>query len=257
MGRIDFATFAGVVAAFGLVFYAIHLGSGVEPFFDAKSLLIVVGGTIGATLINFPMNDFRRTLPLLKTALFPEPAQVAQRTSRILDVARRIRAGGPSAVHADIAHEEDSFFRTCLELLAEEEQEEEIRNVLEIELSFLEDRHRRGAQLFQTMGAVAPAMGLIGTLIGLVAMLQDLENPGQIGPAMALALLTTFYGAMFANLIFLPIAGKLRTRSEEEFLLKELTIEGIVGVAQGINPRMIERRLLSFLPPEKRRSEYE
>src|SRR5690606_10089444 len=126
-----------------------------------------------------------------KTAFFPEPAPVKQRTSKVLDIARRFRAGGPSAIHDDIALEEDSFFRTCLELLGEEQSELEIRSVLDIELSFLEDRHRRGAQLFQTMGSVAPAMGLIGTLIGLVQMLQNLEDPSGIGPAMALALLTT------------------------------------------------------------------
>lgn len=257
MKRLDLATLFGVLAAFGLVLYAIHIGSGLESFWDIKALLIVVGGTLGATLINFPMGDFSRTLPLIKTAFFPDRASVQHRTSRILDIARRIRAKGPKAIHEDIGAERDSFFRKCMELLSEEETEEEIRNVLEIELSFLEDRHRRGAQLFQTMGTIAPAMGLIGTLIGLVQMLQNLDDPALIGPSMAVALLTTFYGAMFANLILLPIAGKLRTRSEEEFLLKELTIEGVAGVAQGINPRMIERRLLSFLSPEQRSSEYE
>ncbi len=255
--RIDFATIFGVFAAFGLVFYAIYLGGGAASFIDAKALLIVVGGTLGATLINFPLSDFRRTLVLLKTALFPDRASTQLRVRKILDIARRIKVDGPKALHSDIEKESDSFFRRCLELLADEEPGEEIDKILNIELSFLEDRHRRGAQLFQTMGAIAPAMGLIGTLIGLVQMLQNLEDPSRIGPYMAVALLTTFYGALLANVILLPIAGKLRSRSEEEFLLKEMTIEGIIGVSQGSNPRLIERRLLSFLSPEQRKSEYE
>jgi len=153
--------------------------------------------------------------------------------------------------------ERDPFFKKCLMLLVDGYDAPELRKILEMELAYLDDRHRRGARLFQTMGAIAPAMGLIGTLIGLVQMLGNLDDPSEIGPAMAVALLTTFYGAVLANLVFLPLAGKLRTRSEEETLYKEMTIEGICGIAEGLNPRMIKQRLFSFLPPEKRYAEYE
>ena len=255
--KLDVATLTGIVAAFGLVIVAIKLGGGLSYFFDAKALLIVLGGTLGATLVNFPLRDFSRAMPALKTAFFPDQFSTKLRTSKILDYARKYRASGPESVQAELRKESNRFLRDCIELLTEGHGEDEIRKVLEIELGFSEDRHRRSAQLFQTMGTIAPAMGLVGTLIGLVQMLQNLDSPSGIGPAMAVALLTTFYGALFANLVFLPIAGKLRSRSEEEFLLKELTIEGIAGVAAGANPRVIERRLLSFLPPEQRQSEYE
>ncbi|MCB0359500.1 MAG: motility protein A [Bdellovibrionales bacterium] len=254
---VDYGTFAGAAAAFGLVFLAIYLGGGLSSFLDLKSLLIVIGGTIGATLVNFPLQDFLRSMSILKTTLFPTPHSSRQRIRKILELARRIRSDGVLALQDEATGEPDMFFRKCIEMIVDGHEPDEIRQVLEIELSFLEDRHRRGAQLFQTMGAIAPAMGLIGTLIGLVQMLQNLSNPNEIGPAMAVALLTTFYGAVFANLVFLPIAGKLRSRSEEEFFLKELTIEGIIGVARGQNPRMIEQRVLSFLPPEERQSEYD
>jgi chemotaxis protein MotA len=257
MKQIDLATLIGVFAAFGLVFLSIHLGGGLHSFLDLNSLLIVLGGTLGATLVTFPLGDFKRSMPALKTAFFPNKSSVHKRISRILNIARRVRADSVESVSGDVAGESDTFFRHCLELLIDGQDEEEIRHILGIELDFLEDRHRRSSQLFQTMGTIAPAMGLIGTLIGLVQMLERLNDPSQIGPSMALALLTTFYGAIFANLIFLPLAGKLRSRSEEESLIKEMTIEGIAGVAQGVNPLIIERRLLGFLPPEQRLSEYD
>ncbi|MCB0357982.1 MAG: MotA/TolQ/ExbB proton channel family protein [Bdellovibrionales bacterium] len=255
--RLDFSTFIGIVAAFGLVAFAIQLEGGLRAFLNTKAILVVVGGTLGATLVNFPLGDFARTLRLLRAAFFPNPTPIAGRITQIVECARRFRNDGAEALGPVLREERDRFFRQSLELVAEGFDEREIRKVLELELEFSEDRHRRGAQLFQTMGMIAPAMGLIGTLIGLVQMLQTLEDPAGIGPGMAIALLTTFYGAVLAYLVFIPIAGKLRARSEEEILFKELTIEGVAGIAEGANPRMIERRLLTFLPPEQRSSEYE
>lgn len=255
--QLDPATFMGIVAAFGLVFYAIHMGGTLRTFFDPPSLLIVLGGTIGATLVNHPLSDFARTFSLLGTAFFPTRTWVHDRIARLLHFARRLRAEPLQNLRGEFEEESDSFFRQCLELLVDGVKPDEVRKIAEIELSFLEDRHRRGAQLFQTLGQVAPAMGLIGTLIGLVQMLQVIEDPAKIGPGMSVALLTTFYGAILANLIFIPIAGKLRSRSEEEFLFKELTIEGVVGLADNLNPLALERRLLRFLPQEQRVSEYE
>ncbi len=255
--RLDIGTILGICAAFGLVFLAIHIGGGLNFFYDGKALLIVLGGTIGATLINFPLKDFKRTFIGLKQAFFPDQRSVGARLHKIIDLARKVRGEDVKAIQEEVYQEDDRFFQKCLELLTDSQDERQIRRTMEIELSFLEDRHRRGAQLFQTMGTISPAMGLIGTLIGLVQMLQHLEDPSKIGPSMAVALLTTFYGAVFANLVFLPLAGKLRSRSEEEFMIKDLTIEGVAGIAEGLNPRMIEQRLLSFLPPEERESEYE
>jgi chemotaxis protein MotA len=125
---------------------------------------------------------------------------------------------------------------------------------LDTELDFIKNRHQLGAEIFTTMGAFAPALGMIGTLIGLVQMLQSMEDPSTIGPAMAVALLTTFYGSIMANIICMPIAGKLRTRSREEALTKEITIQGIMSLSSGDNPRILEQKLQAFIPPNERRS---
>lgn len=255
--EVDYATLGGAAAAFGLMFLAILFGGGVILFIDFPSFLIVIGGTIGATLVNFPLEDFKRTVDVVRTAFFPVRTSAMQRVSRILELARRARAEGLLSLQSEIFLESDPFVRKCIELAVDGYEPKEIRRILDIELAFLEDRHRRGAQLFQTMGNVAPAMGLIGTLIGLVQMLQNLNNPEQIGPAMAVALLTTFYGAVLANILFLPLAGKLRARSEGEKLIKQISVEGIIGIVENANPRLIELRMLSFLSPDARRSEYE
>ena len=255
--EVDYATLGGAAAAFGLMFLAILLGGGVILFFNFPSFLIVIGGTIGATLVNFPLEDFKRSVDVVRTAFFPVRLSAMQRVSRILDLARLARADGILALQNEIFLESDPFLRKCMELAVDGYETKEIRRILDIELAFLEDRHRRGAQLFQTMGTIAPAMGLIGTLIGLVQMLQNLNNPNEIGPAMAVALLTTFYGAVLANVLFLPLAGKLRARSEGEKLIKQISVEGIIGVVENANPRLIELRMLSFLSPDIRRSEYE
>ncbi|MCC6220156.1 MAG: motility protein A [Deltaproteobacteria bacterium] len=255
--QLDHATLFGVGAAFGLVVLAIALGGGGRSFFDLNSILIVGGGTIGVTLINFPLGDFLKTLTLLKTALVYERASGIHRLKKLVDMARRVRADGALAIEDEMFKEADPFMQKAMGLLADNNKAEEIRRTLEIELTFLDDRHRHGSQLFQTMGTISPAMGLIGTLIGLVQMLSHLDDPSQIGPAMAVALLTTFYGAMAANIVFLPLAGKLRAKSKKEMLIKEMTIEGLVCISEGLHPRIIEQRLLSFLPPEERSSDYD
>jgi len=261
--RIDGGTILGAISAFGLVIIAMYSGGNFRSFVDFNSFLIVVGGTVGATFITFPLSEFGRSIEALRTAFFPDDYSVEHRTSKLLEIARRYRGISSKEnlnselLSPEILANEDSFFKQCVELLGEGLDKDAIRKILDIDLTFLEDRHRRAAQLFQTMGAIAPAMGLIGTLIGLVQMLQNLNDPKSIGPSMAVALITTFYGAVLANMLFIPLAGKLRARSEEEFLLKELTVEGIVGIAEGLNPRVIERRLLSFLPHDQHSSEYE
>ncbi len=130
-----------------------------------------------------------------------------------------------------------------------------IQEVLETEIQYLEERHEVGAELLITLGTYAPAMGMIGTVIGLVQMLQTMSDPSTIGPAMAVALITTFYGALLANLVFNPMAGKLKARSKEEVLLKEMILLGILSISKGENPRIIEEKLSSFLPPKTRKQE--
>lgn len=253
--RLDLGTVLGVGGAFGLVSLAILFGGSITAFLDFPSLLIVVGGTLGATLINYPLQDFIKAFRVLRPTFFPETISPGTRMERIINMARTARGGGALALEAESDSEEDPFLRKCLELMVDGSKPEEIRHIMELELAF-PDCYRRAAQLFQTMGTIAPALGLIGTLIGLVQMLGNLEEPAAIAPAMAVALITTFYGAILANLVFLPVAGKLHRRSQEELLIKEMTVEGILSIATGAHPRLVEQHLMGFLPAEERWTQF-
>jgi chemotaxis protein MotA len=192
----------------------------------------------------------------IKTVLFPEYSNALGRLRRLIDLSQQARAEGHLSLQDVSLSEPDPFLRKCIELIADGVDAKEVKEVLELELDLIGDRHSKGAEIFQTMGSVAPAIGLLGTLIGLIQMLQHMDDASSIGPSMAIALLTTFYGALIANLFCLPLAGKLRSRSSEETLLKEMTIEGTICIIEQKHPRVIESRLLCFLPTRDRRSEF-
>ena len=148
----------------------------------------------------------------------------------------------------------DEFLKKGVQLSIDGLEPEEIRDILDTEIDYIRNRHQLGAEIFTTMGTFAPAMGMIGTLIGLVQMLQRMDDPSTIGPAMALALLTTFYGSIMANICCMPVAGKLKTRSKEEMLVKEMIVQGIISLSNGDNHRIVEQKLMAFIPPNKIRS---
>lgn len=251
-GEPDMATVVGIVCALGLVFLAIVLGGDLSSFVNLSSILIVFGGTAGATLVTFSFDDIRRAGAVLRQAVFEDRYETELRVRRMSEIARRARNDGLLALEQVAYSEPDEFLRKGLQLVADAVPAAEIEHTLTLELEQGAERHRRGALIFQTMGAVAPAMGLLGTLIGLVQMLHNLNDPSKIGPGMATALLTTFYGALVAYLVFLPIAAKLRNRSTDETRVKQLTIEGLVAIAREMNPRLVEQHLQVFLPPESR-----
>jgi chemotaxis protein MotA len=253
-GETDRNLLWGLLTAFGLVFAAVVAGGEIDAFLDIRSFLIVCGGTFGAALVALPKKDIEAAIPLFKRMLTPPPLNAQQRIDQILELARRARKDGTLSIQTAVYHEPDPFMRKCIELVVDDLPPADIHRTLEIELAVEEDRARHGAQVFQTLGGLAPAMGLIGTLIGLIQMLKNLEDATMIGPAMALALLTTFYGALLANVVFLPLAAKLRRLCSEELLIKELTLEGVLEIVRGINPRLVETRLEGFLPPEQRNS---
>ena len=164
----------------------------------------------------------------------------------------RSRKEGILALEKEIKNIKEEFFKKGIQLSIDGLEPQEIKDILETEVDFIRTRHELGAEIFTTMGTFAPALGMIGTLIGLVQMLQTMDDPSSIGPAMAVALLTTFYGSMMANLVCIPIAGKLKTRSKEEVLNKEMTIQGIISLSNGDNPRILEQKLKAFVPPNQR-----
>ena len=254
---MDLATVAGIISAFGLVLAAIVMGGSITAFIDVPSMLIVVGGTFGATLINFPLGSVLGVIGVVKNAFFAKVMAVPEVISQFVDFATKARREGILALEASMNEVDDKFLSKGLQLTIDGLEPQSIQEILETEIEYVQSRHSLGADILGTMGTFAPALGMIGTLIGLVQMLQNMSDPSKIGPAMAVALLTTFYGALMANVVFNPLAGKLRNRSKEEILVKELILNGVMSIARGDNPRIIEQKLHSFIPPGMRKSAFE
>ena len=251
---MDIATILGVISAFGLMCIAISMGGGIQLFINIPALMIVVGGTLGATMINYPVKDVLGVFKVVKKALFAKKISVTELIKRFVTFAKKSRKEGILTLEDDIKDVSDEFLRKGVQLAIDGLEPQEIREILETEIDFVRSRHQLGAEIFTTMGTFSPALGMIGTLIGLVQMLQTMDDASKIGPAMAVALLTTFYGSIMANIVCLPIAGKLRTRSKEEVLTKEMAIQGIASLSNGDNPRILEQKLQAFIPPNQRES---
>lgn len=249
---MDIATVLGVISAFGLVVVAIFMGSGLKVFIDIPSVMIVVGGTLGATMINYPLKEVVGVMRVAKHAIMTKNIAVSDLIKRFIQFAQKSRKEGILALDGELKNVKDDFLKKGIQLSIDGLEPQEIRDILDTEVDFIRNRHQLGAEIFTTMATFAPALGMIGTLIGLVQMLQNMDDPNKIGPAMAVALLTTFYGSLLANLVCMPIAGKLKTRSREEMLTKELTIQGVISLSNGDNPRILEQKLLAFIPPNQR-----
>ncbi|MCF7802847.1 MAG: flagellar motor protein [Candidatus Marinimicrobia bacterium] len=249
---MDFATLIGVVAGVTLVFFSIFNGGGGSTFLEINSLLIVLGGTLSATFINFKIKDVLGVFTVVKNAFANQEVVYHQILEEMVNLSMIARREGILAIENAAEDLDDEFMKRGLLLSVDGLEPEMIRNIMESEVNSLEERHGRGQQIMKSMGTYAPAFGMIGTLIGLIKMLQTLDDPTQIGAGMAVALVTTFYGALLANLLFLPIAGKLETLSEAEVGQREMIIEGILSIQSGENPRVIEQKLNTYIPPKMR-----
>ena len=255
---MDFATIIGIIGGFGLVIIAMVSGGGFAWFVDWPSAMIVLGGTFGAVLINYPISDLLGVIKVAKNAFRGKRTQADVVINRLVEISRITRRDGLISLQnlMQSNKETDLFLNKAINLVVDGVDPAHVSEIMQTELDSLAERHRLGAEIFTTMGNFAPAMGLIGTLIGLVQMLKQMNNPGTIGPAMAVALITTFYGVILANLVFLPIAGKLKTKSSQELLLKQLMINGILSIQSGDNPRVLEQKLHSYIAPRERRSRF-
>lgn len=252
---MDLATVIGIVLAFGLVASAIIMGGSPIIFISIPSMLIVVGGTVGATLVNYPLGTVLGVIGIAKKTMFTSLESPQSIIDKFMDYANRARREGILSLEPLIKEIDDHYLKKGLQLTVDGLEPQAIQDILETEISYLESRHETGYEIMSAFGAYAPALGMIGTVIGLVQMLQTMNDPSTIGPAMAVALITTFYGALLANLLFLPLAGKLKARSREETLLKEMQLEGILAISKGENPRIIAEKLSSYVPPKKRSKE--
>jgi chemotaxis protein MotA len=251
---MDLGTLLGIVSGFGLVIIAMSMGGGLGAFINVPSLMIVCGGTMGAVLINYPISDVLGVIKVAKNAFFSEKVKTENIIQKLVEMSKVSRREGILGLEKTLKDIEDPFFVKALTLMIDGIESSKLSELLDTEVEYIEERHRLGAEIFMTMGNFAPAMGMIGTLIGLVKMLMQMDDPSSIGPAMAVALITTFYGVILANLVFLPISGKLRTRSAQELAAKQLIMSGILSVQSGDNPRMLEQKLHSFVSPKERKT---
>ncbi len=252
---MDLGTISGLIFGWVVIIISIMMEpKSASVFIHIPSMLITFGGTIGATITYFPLRDIVQIPKLFSIAMKETTNDPAEVISSLVRLAEKARREGLLALEDDLQNEPDEFLRKGIQLVVDGTDPDLVRSILEIEISYLEERHQLGQNIFKYMGSVAPAFGMIGTLIGLIQMLTTLENPDAIASAMGVALVTSFYGAMLANVMANPIAGKLEIRSRQEVLLKELMVEGILSLQAGENPRIVEEKLRSFLSP-KRRSE--
>lgn len=254
---MDLSTILGMCAAFGLMLMAILYGSPLTVFFNIPALLIVLGGTTGVAFIHYPFNDLREAFKIARKVVFHRDTPINDYIVQLMDFANRARKEGILGLQNDMADIKDDFLKKSVQMAVDGQEPETLREMLNTEIDYIRRRHYKGANIFVSIGTYAPAMGMVGTLIGLVQMLQNLNDPTKIGPAMAVALLTTFYGAVIANVVCLPIAGKLRNRSEAEILEKSLIIEGMQSILSGENPRIIEQKLHAYISPKLRETTFD
>lgn len=252
---MDIATVIGLLVAFGLVGMAI--GGGILSFIDVPSILIVIGGTIGVVLVGYPLANVLGMVGIIIKTFMYKVDSASDTIVKLVELAQVVRKEGILALESRVGEVENQFMANGLQMAIDGQEPSDIEDILYMEMDKLTDRHTRGADMLTALGTYAPSMGMIGTLVGLVLMLQNMSDPSSIGPSMSVALLTTFYGALMANIIFLPMAGKLKARSKEEMLVMEIILTGVQSLVAGENPRVMEQKLLGYLPPKERKSSFD
>jgi chemotaxis protein MotA len=252
-GSLDVATVIGLLCGFGLIISAIILGGSPESFINPPSVLIVIGGTIAVTTACFSLPEMGRTFRVIGKTLFHTSRDSTQTAKQVLQIAELARKKGVLAMQNILGSvRNEPFLYKGLQMLVDGTPGEEVENIMRRDLQATIQRHAKSTSVLRKMGEFSPAMGLIGTLIGLVQMLGNLDNPATIGPSMAVALLTTFYGAVLANMVFLPLASKLERNSQEEALINNIFVMGAASIGNQENPRRLEMMLNSILPPANR-----
>lgn len=249
---MDIATIIGLLLGTGLVLGSIAIGGSLVPFINIPSFMITIGGSFAALLINFPLKKVLGVFSIVrKCFMYPLPTteEVIEQFMQFATLARR---DGLLALENEMEEVNDDFLKRGLEMVVGGNSKDEITSILETEITCIEQRHQSGKKIMDALAAAAPAFGMIGTLIGLVQMLRTLDDPTQIGVGMATALLTTLYGAVVANLFCIPLAGKLEARSQEEVMIRELMVAGMVSLVDGHAPRVVGDRLTAFLSPSRR-----
>lgn len=253
---MDLGTIIGMIAGIGVVAFGMFSGGDVRNYISVPSIIVTMGGGIFATVMGFPLSDSIRALKVIPL-IFKEPKSTAMDTIRTLvELSQKARREGLLALESAQIELKDDFLKKAMELVVDGIEAEIVKTTMQLDIDSMAVRHQNAQNYFKTLSTQFPAWGLIGTLLGLINLLKSLDDPSGIGPAMALALLTTFYGSIMANLICNPIANKLGGNSAEEIRLREMMMEGVLSIQSGENPRLMEHKLKTFLSPDQR-AEYE
>ncbi len=253
---MDFASIIGLLVAFAMMVMGIVTGddgiAGIRFFWDFKSVLITFGGAIFSTLASYSMKDFLAGVKSFFLIFKVPSLDVPGMIGKIIELSNVARKEGLLALEEVASELDDDFLKKGILLIVDGTDPELVRAIMETELISTEARHKSKITFWQDLGSMGPAWGMIGTLIGLILMLQNMSDASAIGPAMSVALITTFYGSVLANWICAPTAGKLTANSQSEIMMKEIMIEGLLSIQAGENPRVIEEKLKSFLSPVDR-----
>lgn len=253
MRKRDLLTPIGITIGFIMIALAIVSNAGVTgimAFFDVASIFIVIGGLFGSLLINFKTEEMKLFARVLKESFYKTDQRLPNLIQLFVRLSERARREGILSLENELEDVEDPFIRKGILLAVDGLEPEVINDIMSAEIIATEERHAKGRLIVEKSGEYAPAWGMIGTLIGLVLMLGSLQDPSTLGPNMAVALLTTLYGTVLANLVFIPMASKLENKTEEEVFIKQIIIEGVIGVQSGQNPRILEEKLSAFLSDE-------
>jgi len=250
---VDIGTIIGFVVGTAAILLAIVLGGG-DPvsLINIPSVVVVFGGTIGATIVSFPLSRVLKIHGVVLKSLFHKGADAGQIISDMVRFAEVARREGILALENMIEEMRDPFIVRGVKMAVDGTDPELIRQIMDTELEALMDRHAQAKKIIDTVGKYAPAFGMIGTLMGLIFMLQNMDDPSAIGPGMAVALVTTLYGAVIANAFAGPLSEKLAARDTEEILTKTIIIAGVMSIQSGDNPRVVESKLMTYLPPSQR-----
>lgn len=253
---MDIASILGLIFCIGMVIMGIITGddgvAALNNFIEYKSALITFGGAFASTMIFYSIKDFVNSLKAFKIVLKAPENKDTETIKNIIDLSNVARKEGLLALEEAANDLEDEYLKKGILLVVDGTDPELVRAIMETDMMCVENRHKKVIGFYEALAAMGPAWGMIGTFIGLINMLKNLSDISSVGPNMSVALITTFYGSMLANWIATPIAAKLKYNNDLEIMLKEVTIEGLLSIQAGENPRVIEEKLKSFLSPEQR-----
>ena len=244
---LDVTTITGLLAGVACILISIFINGQIGSFIDLASVLIVVGGTVASTIISYPGKMLKSLTLIYKNAFQRKQFDLYHDIDMIIDIANIARREGLLALESAVEEMDNPFLKKGVMLIVDGGDPELVKSIMEAEIYFIQERHAQGQSIIDSMASYAPAYGMIGTLIGLINMLKNLQDSSTLGPAMAVALITTFYGIILANLLFIPVSKKLKVHTAAEIRQKELLLEGLLSIQDGENPRIIRDKLNAFL----------